>query len=165
MTQANTHGTRIGIWFHLNQSVLSPLSKSPFSLKKESALSPKEMVGTFLFLSGYKLWEWKPEAIWECVFPCMEKILPGAEAKWQKQKQNDNTQKMLRREMRGLGTQVSCHQSHLSTCHFHNLCQRNSWRVIKTVKTDSIQDYCKRGKKPQYRAGLVLKTTWKGGNL
>ena len=41
--------------FYLNQSVLSPLSKSPLSLKKESALSPKEKVGTFLFLSGYKL--------------------------------------------------------------------------------------------------------------
>lgn len=62
------HDTGMDIWFYLNQSVLSPLSKSPLSLKKESALSPKEKVGTFLFLSGYKLWEWKPEAVWGC-FP------------------------------------------------------------------------------------------------
>lgn len=75
---------------------------------------------------------------------------PAWEKSYLEQKQDDNTQKMLR-EMRGSdSTQVpiSRHQGHLYTCHFHNLfmSKKRSWRVVKSVKTDFIQDYFNRGK-------------------
>ena len=133
------HDTGMDIWFYLNQSVLSPLSKSPYLWRKNQLFLQKKRLEHF-FSSLDTSSENESLKLSEGVFPCMEKT-------YLEQKQNDNTQKMLRREMRGLDSiQVSCHQGHLSTCHFHNLCQRNSWRVIKTVKTDSIQDYCNRAK-------------------
>lgn len=142
----------------ISSEPISPLSslKEPFSLKKESALSKEWLEHFFssLWIQALRMKAWSYLRV---CFPLHEKNLTWAEAKWQHTEDAEKRNERFR-----------WYQSVLSPATYpaiSTIYVKETWRVIKTVKTDSIQVHCKRGKKPQYRVSLVLKTTWKGGNL